>query len=302
MDIGGKSEEGQLTRREILTKAAAGVALGAAALAVFGEAAGRPAAAGGTVPQASTGLQPNAVKRWPVKGDWENKIWHLEQELQKDLQKPIEQRKWGMVIDLRKCVGCAACTVACKAENHLPPGVVYRPVMEEEVGRYPNVGRHFLPRPCMQCAEPPCVAVCPVGASYQRPDAIVAIDYEKCIGCRYCISACPYGARSFDFGLYYTKDSPAFELYEKDPSPEYGKKWVRDKNHSPIGNARKCTFCLHRLTEGMLPACVTTCIGGATYFGDLNDPQSLIVELLAQQGIMRLKEELGTEPKVYYLT
>src|SRR5918996_3726144 len=203
-----------------------------------------------------------------------------------------------MVIDLRKCIGCSACTVA---ENHLPPGVVYRPVIEEETGSYPNVSRRFVPRPCMQCDEPPCVPVCPVAATYKRPDGVVEINYDKCIGCRYCITACPYGARTFDWGKNWTDGTPQREGYEEASAPEYGKRWERDGQGSPIGNV-KCQFCLHRLNAGMLPACVTTCPVAGTYFGDANDPESLVSELIAGDNVMRLKEELGTEPKVYYLS
>jgi len=229
----------------------------------------------------------------------------MQEELKRAMDKPIDQRKWMMVIDLRKCIGCSACTIACKAENHLPPGVVYRPVIEEEVGEYPNVTRNFLPRPCMQCDDPPCTSVCPVDATWKRDDGIVVIDYERCIGCRYCLSACPYSARYFDFGDFYTDDTPEKQAYEEAASPEYGKRWDREDKASPVGNARKCHFCIHRLDVGMLPACVTTCIGGATYFGDKNDPESLVIELISRGTTsgkpMRLKEELGTDPKVYYL-
>ena len=225
----------------------------------------------------------------------------MQRELQRALQKPVEQRRWAMVIDLRKCIGCSACTIACKAENRLPPGVVYRPVVEEEIGEYPNVPRRFTPRPCMQCENPPCVTVCTVGATYKRPDGIVEINYEQCIGCRYCITACPYSARVFDSGDYYTKSTPATQPYEILPTREYGKVYDRPKGESPIGNVRKCHFCLHRLNNGMLPECVTSCIGVATYFGDLNDPESMVSELVGRTNMQRLKEELGTNPRVYYL-
>ncbi|MFZ5823934.1 MAG: 4Fe-4S dicluster domain-containing protein [Bacillota bacterium] len=229
-------------------------------------------------------------------------IFRMHRELAGAMQKPVEQRRWVMVIDLTKCTGCTACTVACKAENKLPPGVVYRPVMEQESGTFPNVSRSFLPRPCMQCESPPCAKVCPVGASYKRPDGIVSIDYETCIGCRYCIAACPYGARTFDWGENYTDDTPAFQPYEELASFEYGVARSRKDDASPVGNARKCHFCLHRLNEGMLPACVTTCIGRATFFGDANDPNSLVSELIKSPRVTRLKEEIGTHPSVYYLT
>lgn len=231
----------------------------------------------------------------------ENILRRMQQDLQRALQKPVEQRGWGMVLDLRKCIGCSACTVACKAENKLPPGVVYRPVLEEEIGKYPHVSRKFTPRPCMQCDNPPCVPVCPVGATYKRPDGVVEINYNTCIGCRYCIAACPYGARTFDWGLTYTEGTAKQQAYELEPSSEYGQSWPRKKGVSPVNNARKCQFCLHRLAEGMLPACTTTCVGGATYFGDLKDSESLVSELVARPNVLRLKEELGTKPRTYYL-
>lgn len=235
----------------------------------------------------------------------ENTLLRMQAELKRALDKPVTDRHWGMVIDLQKCVGCNACTVACKAENNTPPGVTYHVVLEEEIGRYPNVTRRFLPRPCMQCQHPPCVRVCPVNATYRRTDGIVAIDYNVCIGCRYCLSACPYGARSFDFGEFYTvEQTPRLAEYDLTPNFEYGREWKRHPANlhvSPIGNARKCTFCLHRLEKGMLPACITTCIGGARTFGDLNDPESLVARQAALPRVMRLKEELGTEPSVYYL-
>jgi len=146
------------------------------------------------------------------------------------------------------------------------------------------------------------VKVCPVHATWQEKDGITVIDYDWCIGCRYCLPACPYGARTSDFGESYSSGTPQAQAYEKQPNFEYGKEWSREGGKSPVGNARKCHFCLHRLNVGMLPACVTTCIGYATYFGDANDPDSLVAELIAKPNVMRLKEELGTKPRVYYLT
>jgi molybdopterin-containing oxidoreductase family iron-sulfur binding subunit len=238
-------------------------------------------------------------------------LLRMQDDLKRALQKPVNQRRWVMVIDLRKCVGCHACTIACVAENKLPPGVVYRPVLEEEIGTYPNVTRRFVPRPCMQCDNPPCTPVCPVHATYKNAHGIVEINYEQCIGCRYCITACPYAARTFDFGGTYvqgTTGSEAFllgapkaEAMERAANYEYSKAWERKGDESPIGNVRKCHFCLHRVNEGMLPSCVTTCIGRATLFGDANDPDSVVADWIASPNVMRLKEELGTEPRVYYL-
>ena len=210
----------------------------------------------------------------------------------------MAKKRYGLAIDLRRCVGCEACTIACKQENHTPPGVAYAKVIKQEVGQYPHVRRTFLPILCNHCEKPPCVDVCPVGATWKREeDGIVVVDYNLCIGCRYCMTACPYGARYFDFGDNYY--GPANE-FEGQPSPEYGQTWTR-QGGSPIGNVRKCHFCLHRVARGEEPACVETCMARARIFGDLNDPESEISRLVAERRHSRLKEELGTEPNVYYL-
>lgn len=235
------------------------------------------------------------------KGDDADLLIRLQAELKTAMAKPVEMRHWIMVIDTRKCVGCHACTISCIAENKLPPGVVYRPVMQQEIGTFPNVNLRFLPRPCMQCDEPPCVPVCPVGTTWKRPDGIVSIDYDHCIGCGYCVTACPYNARTRDLGENYTDQTPEVQPYETQSSFEYGKSWNRQNHGSPVGNARKCHFCLHRLEEGQLPECVTTCIGRATYFGDANNPDSLVSILAAKHNIIRLLEDQGTKPRVLYL-
>lgn len=239
-------------------------------------------------------------------------LMRMHDDIQRALEKKPEERRWVMVIDLRKCVGCHACTISCVAENKLPPGVVYRPVLTEEIGTFPNVSMKFLPKPCMQCDQPPCTSVCPVNATYKNEEGVVVMDYDQCIGCRYCINACPYFARTFDFGKTYNDDMPEMagvivgqktaEDYERAATYEYGEERQRlNRKDSPVGNVRKCHFCLHRLKEGMLPACTTTCIGRATYFGDANDPDSLVADLIASPNVMRLKEELGTQPRVFYL-
>lgn len=225
----------------------------------------------------------------------------MQAEVREAMAKPIEERHWMMVIDTRKCIGCHACTIACIAENKLPPGVVYRPVLQEEIGTFPNVQLRFFPRPCMQCDNPPCVPVCPVEATWKRPDGIVAIDYDQCIGCGYCVTACPYNARTRDLGENYTDNTPELQPYEQQPNFEYGKAWNRKDHKSPVGNARKCHFCVHRLEEGELPQCVSTCIGRATHFGDANNPNSLVNELARMPNAIRLLEEKGTKPRVIYL-
>jgi molybdopterin-containing oxidoreductase family iron-sulfur binding subunit len=242
----------------------------------------------------------------------EDPLVRMHRELKNTLAKGGERIKWVMAIDLARCIGCNACTVACVSENTLPPGVVYRPVTDEELGTYPHVRRRFLPRPCMQCENPPCVSVCPVSATHKNAQGVTVIDYTRCIGCRYCLTACPYGARTSDFAEWYTAGTAeaegklvgrkrAAQGYETQPAPEYGKQWPERGKGSPIGNARKCHFCQHRLAVGQLPSCVTSCIGRATFFGNLYDPDALVHELIGSPRVFRLKEQLGTQPNVYYL-
>ncbi|HRQ37038.1 MAG TPA: 4Fe-4S dicluster domain-containing protein [Chloroflexota bacterium] len=293
------------TGRRNFLRSMAGVAGVAAVTAV-------PIVKKSTPPQSIplTTIQPRSAPALEADPDADVLI-RMQADLARALQKPMNERRWIMVIDLRKCVGCHACTIACVAENKLPPGVVYRQVVEQEIGTYPNVTRRFMPRPCLHCDEPPCTAVCPVNATYKRADGIVVMDYDRCIGCRYCINACPYNSRYFDFGFSQYDETPTENevvlgeggnVLEMLPSFEYGQTRTRKREESPIGNVRKCHFCIHRIDVGELPACTTTCIGRATYFGDANDPDSLVSELIASPNVMRLREELGTQPKVYYLT
>lgn len=219
---------------------------------------------------------------------------------------PPRKHHWGMVIDTRRCVGCESCVIACKLENMTPPGVYYTVVTREPLPGSPIDKPVFMTKPCFHCEEPPCVPVCPVKATYKRPsDGIVVVDYDRCIGCRYCVAACPYGARWFDFGDDYELAPVAGETI----SPEYRQYRVRSPEGSPVGNVRKCTFCLHLQDEngeydreaGRWPACAKTCPGHAIHFGDLDDPESDVSILLRERNALRLKEELGTEPSVYYL-
>jgi molybdopterin-containing oxidoreductase family iron-sulfur binding subunit len=223
--------------------------------------------------------------------------------MRKDLERVISQKKkryeWAMIIDLRKCVGCHACTVGCMAENVLPPGIIYRPVFDEVNGTYPKLKRRFIPRPCQQCDNPPCVSVCPVKgkATWKSKEGIssgiVMIDYNECIGCGRCVEACPYKVRALDLGQFHSENAPFVPEYEKRPNFEYMKQWPRTKDEDPIGKARKCHFCLHRIAQGMLPMCVTTCIGRANYFGDLSDKDSLVYKIYQEN-----KNNLKTLVKV----
>ena len=219
------------------------------------------------------------------------------------------KHRYGMVIDTRRCVGCRACMVACKEENKTPPGVFYTVVFDQLIEPRIDDKPLFMTKPCFHCEHPPCVGVCPVSATYKREsDGIVVVDYDRCIGCRYCMAACPYSARWFDFGENYpavSKGTP----YAAQPSPEYNQFRKREEGKSPIDNVRKCHFCLHLQDEqggydkaqGRWPACAKTCTGHAIHFGDLLDPNDSVSQLLQERPAVRLKEELGTEPSVFYL-
>lgn len=219
------------------------------------------------------------------------------------------KHRYGMVIDTRRCVGCRACMVACKAENKTPPGVFYTVVFDQIIEPRIDDKPLFMTKPCFHCLHPPCVDVCPVSATFKREqDGIVVVDYDRCIGCRYCMTACPYSARWFDFDENYPALSEQTP-YAAVPSPEYNQFRKREKEKSPVGNVRKCQFCLHlqdangdySKAEGRWPACVKTCTGHAIFFGDLLDRDSEVWRLLRERVAVRLKEELGTEPNVFYL-
>lgn len=212
-------------------------------------------------------------------------------------------KQYGMVIDTRKCINCKSCTIACKVENNTPPNMFYTIVLEE---RDEETGRStFFTKPCFHCSKPPCVPVCPVNATYKRPeDGIVYINYDDCIGCGLCIEACPYGSRSKDYGYVYNMEKSVKNKYDL-PSLEYNEYRPNSGDKSPVGKARKCTFCIHLQNEKGeytdLPACVKTCVGKALHFGNLGDPADPIHKLFNGRKYIRLKEEAGTEPNVYYL-
>lgn len=182
---------------------------------------------------------------------------------------PARAPHWGMVVDLRKCIGCQACTVACIMENHVPEDAFRTHVSVYELvtdGQDPAMV--MLPRLCNHCDDPPCLPVCPVEATFKAETGEVLVDARKCVGCAYCVQACPYDARFV--------------------------------NHE-TQVADKCTFCIHRTRAGLLPACVETCVGGARNFGDLNDPESPVSKLLAAHPVSVLRPEMHTNPNVYYI-
>lgn len=233
----------------------------------------------------------------------------MQEDLGRALAKKPEQRRWAMLVDLRRCTGCRACTVGCASENKLPPDLWYRPVFDYEQGAYPKPSRTWIPRPCMQCDKPPCVAACPVkgpdGATWKETKGIgagiVPINYAQCIGCGQCVPACPYDARTMDAGKFHSEGTPEMMRYETMPAFEYQKSLSRSGKNQPIGNARKCHFCMHRLAAGQIPMCISTCICRAGYFGDENDPQSLIAEVKRANKVQILKPGKGTKPRVYYI-
>jgi molybdopterin-containing oxidoreductase family iron-sulfur binding subunit len=201
----------------------------------------------------------------------------------------------GMVIDLKHCVGCQSCTSMCKLENFTPPGIFFTRVLTREYGKYPAVRKEFWPVQCNHCAEPACVDVCPTGASAQREDGIVTVDASKCIGCRYCMMACPYRVRFYLDGgksrrrYYFEEGATPYELH--------GEK-VKDYQ---TGTVIKCDFCVTRLERGLQPACVVTCSSKARYFGDLDDPESDVSRLIAARGGFQQLPEKGTDPSIHYL-
>lgn len=197
--------------------------------------------------------------------------------------------RYGMVVDLKRCYGCNACTIACKQKNGTPKGVFWCKVYATESGQYPHARREYKPALCMHCADAPCVDACPTGASYKREDGIVLVDQAKCIGCRYCLVSCPYDARYFDFGA----EGGYFPGLEPNPYEQ-----AQASKHKK-GTVNKCTLCYDRIEEGGIPACAQTCPTKARIFGDLDDPE--LQELIAQRGGYQEKSHAGTNPSVYYL-
>ena len=218
--------------------------------------------------------------------------------------------RWGMVIDLDRCTGCQACVMACKAENNVAPVgpkeavrgriISWMRVLTEEDEEHPGEVKRFLPIPCLHCDDPPCTKVCPVKATYLNPEGIVAQIYGRCIGCRFCMVACPYSVKYFNWRLY-QKEGPG-----QNP----------DVSVRPKGVVEKCTFCHHRLQNARerasgerremapgeyVPACAQACPTRAITFGDLSDAGSEVSRLARSSRAFRLLEELGTKPKVTYL-
>ncbi len=220
---------------------------------------------------------------------------------------PMEGVVFGYALNISKCKGTRRCVEACVAENNTSRDgqIQYIRVLELDHGdmnlnradhyyeaeTVPRPGKFYLPIQCMQCDNPPCVAACPVEATWQERDGITVVDYDWCIGCRYCMAACPYGARHFNW----TRPTLPAEAVNTDTH-------YLGNRPRPRGVVEKCTFCIQRSRKGRQPACVEACPTGARIFGNLLDPNSDIRYVLENKTVFRLKEDLGTEPKFWYFT
>ncbi|MDH5751452.1 MAG: 4Fe-4S dicluster domain-containing protein [Deltaproteobacteria bacterium] len=218
---------------------------------------------------------------------------------------PVEGVLFGMAINISRCKGVRKCVEACMAENNQSrdPSIQYIRVVEMDNGKLdlnnsdhyyeaeqvPRPGKFYLPMQCMQCENPPCVKNCPTKATWKELDGMVVVDYDWCIGCRYCLASCPYWGRRFNWS------KPGIPSDEVNPFTHY-----LGNRPRPKGVAEKCTFCIQRTRKGATTACTAACPTGARIFGNLLDPHSEIRKVLEKKKVFRLKEELGTLPKIWY--
>lgn len=202
--------------------------------------------------------------------------------------------RFGMVIKTNRCIGCQTCSIACKMQNNIPQNMLWNRVLANDAnvldgssGDYPNLTKTFVPVACQHCANAACQKACPTGATYRDGSGRVQINYGACIGCRMCMAACPYNARVFNW------NDPV-----RDPDFNYGDKRVPVRQK---GVVEKCTMCRERTDHGDEPMCVITCMGKARIFGDLDDPNSEVAELVQHNNAVQLLDEKGTDPQVYYV-
>lgn len=207
----------------------------------------------------------------------------------------MAEKRLGFVVDLYRCIGCHTCAVTCKIENNLPKHGWWNRIttdggnyQDTPAGEYPNIKMNYVPIACQHCESPACTKVCPVGATYKRDDGVVFQDSDKCIGCRMCIAACPYtGVRSFNW------EEPEFYY-------DFSLGGVGISEHQKH-TVEKCTMCSHRLAREEEPACVNACPAHARYWGDFNDPNSEVSQLILKREYKQLLQDRGTNPSVYYL-
>ncbi|MBW8016455.1 MAG: 4Fe-4S dicluster domain-containing protein [Planctomycetes bacterium] len=233
-------------------------------------------------------------------------------------QSPSKSKRLAMVIDLQRCTGCGGCILSCKSENNVQSGIAWSNKKSRTVGKYPNVRFEYIPTLCNQCENAPCVKGCPTKAMHKGYGNITMHAPKKCIGCRTCLAMCPYGVISMHTRKphAYWKSEDALikgctaspkELVEKvkgNVIPNYNDAREKSTPGSGLrykGIVEKCTLCDHRVTKGLLPHCVMSCPADARVMGDLNDPNSAASKLLSKYRPWRLKEHLGTEPKVFYV-
>lgn len=219
-------------------------------------------------------------------------------------EEPLSDVVFGYALNLDLCIGCRKCVHACVEENNQSrePAIEWIRVLELKKGGFnledaehnythpvPKEGKFYMPVQCHQCENPPCVRVCPVKATWQEKDGITVVDYNWCIGCRYCQAACPYFARRFNY------EKPEIKPEEINPNQAYLGNQIR-----PAGVMEKCTYCIQRTRKGLMPACVEACPTGARKFGDLNDQHSTVRYILENKNVYIFKEELGTLPRFFY--
>jgi len=203
--------------------------------------------------------------------------------------------RWGMAVDTERCIGCWSCAVICKSENDVPLGMWWNRILTKgealdtpETSESGGLDMSWVPLACQHCDDPPCMKVCPTSATFVDAEHgyLVEVNQDDCIGRRYCMAACPYGVRVFNWG------EPEYAVDGFDLGMVEGR---------PIGSVEKCTMCIHRLEEGQVPSCVWSCPAQARIFGDLNDSDGELVRTIEDRGATQLLEEKGTKPKVYYL-
>jgi molybdopterin-containing oxidoreductase family iron-sulfur binding subunit len=305
----GRLPQNKLNRREFLSGVAATLAAAGA-----GAAALSPLIRAEEIPRVEDFFQKHYQKL--TAEEKKNIFARLEREVKETYHvkatirdpQPLDNVGFAYALNIGRCIGCRKCVYACMAENNLSrrPQIQYIRVLKmKKQGQGINLessvhdfspeqaddpNYYYMPVQCQQCANPPCVKVCPVKATWQEKDGIVVIDYNWCIGCRYCEAACPYHARRFNFA------TPRLANAELNADMGYLSNRPRY-----MGVMEKCTFCLHRTRAGRYPACAEACPTGARKFGDMHDPQSEVRKIVEKERVYVLKQDLGTIPRFYYV-